>query len=489
MSYWLLQAGKILAVLLSMALGLRVVWLFARCDKACMPEDVVDAFRPSSVKKKRNLVCIFLAIVCVLSLFTLEGRRQRGSRFIALVYPEASSGLNPNGSRYNMSDILSDEILERAIAYGGFDGLTAEDLKSALDIRTIDKEEPGKKNGVVNPSGNNNGSAISGLNEEKTEEGLVSTQFLLEFTSNGRTGGLDGEEVVSAITKAYKDWFIEQYAVNTDVLNISFDDMEEYDYPELRDYFRGQLNKITNFAKTYSGKNRSFTSEQAGASFWELGQKGWNIYNTSLEDFHSYVLSFGLSKDKEEYLSKIRHTHIDLCRGYRDNIQAYDVRIDAINRYDEDMAAVVYVPTYDTDNTFYMSKTKIGIDHFSENADQQSAYASGRLSEILDEDYLIGQLSKNAEKGGHDEKADAQIELLKSQILDLAADMRKAVQDYEDTVTNGYISVSKPKQSISIEIAAVLSLSLCIVFLIYCRKALFGLYRQVESQRGGNPER
>lgn len=479
-SYNLLQIGKILFALIFLALSLRVVWLFVRCDRAYMLADMADAFRPSRMKRKGRFLLYFLVAACVLSLLAAEDNRQEGSRLVALIYPEASSGLNPNGSRCNMSDILSDEVLNRAIANGGFEGLDADDLKDALHVQLLSAAET-KQSGSA--PGGNSGNAESGFSGNPTEAGLVSTQFLLEYSPTSKTGGLDGEDVVFAVTDAYRDWFIEQYAINYGVLDISFDDIDEYDYPELRDYFRAHLNKITNFAGAYAKRNGTFVSEQTGMSFWELAEKGWNLYNTSLEDFHSYVLSYGLSKDGEKSMDKIRYMHIASCRNYLNNIQAYDVRLDAINRYDNDMAAVVYVPTYDTDGSFYMSKTKIGIDHFSEGADMQSNYASGILSTIQDEDYLIGQLSRSTGGSEQYQKADAQIEQLKGQILDLAEALRKTARDYEDTVTNGYVSISKPRESVGPAAAVVLALSLCTLILLYCHSALSGLGKQLKSRK------
>ena len=158
----------------------------------------------------------------------------------------------------------------------------------------------------------------------------------------------------------------------------------------------------------------------------------------------SFVLSRGLSNDQDSYLSKLRYDFTNNCNIYRSNIQAYDVRIEAIEKYDNDMATVVYIPTYDTDNTFYMSKTKIGIDHFSADADAYSGAASEVLSTLQDDKYLMQQLRAEVDDAVSYEKAEGMIMDLQRQILELAQDTKKTVQDYIDSTYNGYISVSEP---------------------------------------------
>ena len=120
------------------------------------------------------------------------------------------------------------------------------------------------------------------------------------------------------------------------------------------------------------------------------------------------------------------------------------MRIEAINKYDNDMATVVYIPTYDTDDTFSMSKTKIGLDHFSADADVRSGTASSILSVILDEKYLMQQLRADQDGSDAYAKADEMIQAISGQILDLAEKTKLTAQEYIDTTYNGYISITEP---------------------------------------------
>lgn len=474
MSHYLLLAGKLLAALLIALMGLRAVWLFLRCEKNYMPADIWNAFRPKAVRRKWLPALVSLLFLGLLLAVEIGGRYQYCSLLIALTYPEASEGLNPNGSRFNMSNILCDEVLERAIALGGFEDIGVDDLRSGLLVA------PASATGA--------GGSDSEEDEEegrKTVGGLVSTQFYLSFSGTGKTGYLGGKEVVHAVAEAYREWFIEQYSVNPSVLDISFDDIDNYDYPQMKDYFATQLNKICNFTNAYYQKDSAFISSQTGESFLSLNTKGWDINKTELENFHSYILSYGLSKDTANYMSRLRFEHINQCNDYRYDLEAYDVRINAINRYDNDMATVVYIPTYDTDSSFYMSKTKIGIDHFSMAADQYSADAASLLDNILDQKYLLQQLNQRLDHDGSYDKVDEMITDLKEQILTLAENTRDTVKDYENTTSNGYISVSEPENGIIRMVIKVAAGAILALLLSYWNGALGGLNRKLMPTRTG----
>lgn len=460
MGYYILMAGEKLVSLFFAVICIAALCLFIRSYKKFVFTDIIAALRPSAVRGKWMLAAFTVLFCIVYGIVVAGNMTQAASVSIALTYPEASQGLNPNGSRYNMSNILSDEVLERAIRFGGFQDVTVENLQDSLDILPA--------NGM--------GSG-----------GTVSTQFILRFNNVGRTGELGGKEIVYAVASAYKEWFIEQYSVNDGALEISFDDVGEYDYPDLEAYFRNAVTSICNFAAKYSKENDTFRSSVTGETFRSLETKGWDIYNTGMESLNSYILSKGLSRDKAGYLSRLRYNYTNDCNDYRANIQAYDVRIEAINKYDNDMATVVYIPTYDTDDTFYMSKTKIGIDHFSADADTHSEQASDILSVILDEKYLMQQLRENAESLDSYSKADEMISALSGEILELAEKTKLTVQEYIDTTYNGYISLTEPDSYGLRDICSV-TVSRGILFLavIYLIKSLWDLERAGRRPKEGS---
>lgn len=454
MSYYLLRIGNIAAGLIFLLICLRLVVLLLKCSRKMMLVDLAGAWKPDIVRGKVFVVFMAVMFTIFLGCLFVLGNRHRASITISLTYPEASAGLNPNGSRYNMSDILSDEVLEQAITFGGFSGITAEELRESLDLT---------------PAG---------------DAGIITTQFVLRFNGTQETNQLKGSEVVYSVAAAYRNWFINQYSVNYSVLDISFDDQEEYDYPDMRGYLENTIKAVNSFADAYKEKNRTFTAT-SGETFGSLSAKGWNIYNTGMESLDSYILSKGLSKKPDAYISKLRYDYTRLCNSYKNAIQAYEVRIEAIRKYDNDMATVVYIPTYDTDNTFYMSKTKIGIDHFSADADTYSSQASETLSDIMDNKYLLNQIRANSASDESRAKADEIIDSLKQQILNLASATKTAVQEYVDSTSNGYISLTDPVSGSLREYGRIAGVGILFGVLLYLNRGLSQLNRKLRLGRDG----
>ena len=460
MYYYIVMIGQKVISLWLLLLCIYVLYLFVRCYRKFVFTDILLALRPSCVKGKISLILAAVVLTVFYALITSGQAKQAATVSITLTYPEASYGLNPNGSRYNMSEVLSEEVLQEAIAFGGFTDITVDELQQSLDV-----------------------SPMSGSGLEDT----VSTQFFLTFYNSGHTGNLSGQEILHAVASAYRDWFIKEYSVNYDVLDISFDNMENYEYPDMVETMRNAITTICNFASAYSEENSTYRSDSTQESFQSLSEKGWDIYNTGMESLESFVLSRGLSNDQDSYLSRLRYDFTNNCNVYRSNIQAYDVRIEAIEKYDNDMATVVYIPTYDTDNTFYMSKTKIGIDHFSADADGYSGAASEVLSTLQDDKYLMQQLRAEIDDADSYEKAARMVEELQQQILELAQDTKKTVQDYIDSTYNGYLTVSGPLENTAgmfLQVVGFGCISFCAVYVARAFHLLDKRERK-NSGRGG----
>ena len=73
---------------------------------------------------------VFAVIICVVyTLVTYFDTTKQANAVVGLNYAEASLGQNVNGTRYNMAEIICDDVLERTIKKGGYDDLTVSDLK------------------------------------------------------------------------------------------------------------------------------------------------------------------------------------------------------------------------------------------------------------------------------------------------------------------------------------------------------------------------
>ena len=110
---------------------------------------------------------------------------------VALNYSEASQAQNSNGTRYNMAEIICDEVVEKAIEMGALENVTVKQLKNCLCVYPY----------------------IQGDVNDKSSY-HISTEFIVEYHASKHTDHLDAENVITLITSAYKDYYIEKYTDN-----------------------------------------------------------------------------------------------------------------------------------------------------------------------------------------------------------------------------------------------------------------------------------
>ena len=128
-------------------------------------------------------------------------------------YEEAAKGQNPNKTRFNASEIISPEILEEVIARGGYD-VTAEELRESLVLKSVFDDQ-----------------------EIDTEsEYDIATEYQVAFEPNLITYGIDGTELMELLGEAYENSFLEKYSENDSILQLTFEDLDNWDYMDTDDY-------------------------------------------------------------------------------------------------------------------------------------------------------------------------------------------------------------------------------------------------------------
>ena len=60
--------------------------------------------------------------------------KQSVTAVVSLNYSEASQAQNSNGTRYNMAEIICDEVVAKAIQMGAFEDVTVKQLKDCLSV-------------------------------------------------------------------------------------------------------------------------------------------------------------------------------------------------------------------------------------------------------------------------------------------------------------------------------------------------------------------
>lgn len=336
-------------------------------------------------------------------------------------YEEAARGQNPNSTRFNESNILSDRILEKVVRRGGL-ALSAEQLADFLTISTP-------------------------LDEEKldiTQESAlkISTEYWVHCSERVSLYGTSPKEVLNFLADVYWEDFTSNYAENDKVLDLSFDELEGMEYLDVKDYLQMQAYKLKNYLPGYSSESSSFRAEGSEETFPSLSQKIDNFIEIELERYEAFILEKGLSRQRNTYQSRMQYANRLLDTDQKKDMAAHDVRIEAIDMYNAFMTRFVLIPTYDTEQEFYMSRTKVGVDYFADEAKELLESATKLLEEIEHNTYASRQVSRSGVSADVYTQADERIGELNAELMNLSAQCRELCDAYVRVKRDGYIQVS-----------------------------------------------
>lgn len=351
---------------------------------------------------------------------------------VSLNYSEASQALNSNGTRYNMAEIISDEVVERAIKKGALKNVTVNELKNCL---------------VVYP-------CVQGGVEDEAQY-HISTEFAVEYHASKDTAHLDSENVIKLITLAYKEYYIEKYTDNFS-LDTEEPDFANMEYMDIVEYFDKETQAILNYLYGMAAKNPSFVTEN-GSTFNSIAGKVHQFNETQInQNLRSLILQNGIVRDKEGYIDRLSYHNKNVDFDRQKNDASYKICSQAIDMYSEEMTRVVLVPTWDQEGKYYMGRTKVGIDELSVMATDFSNYVASNEKEIMDNKLVIDKISSGNQETQHYVSADLLIDSIYNSIKGFEKEAINAGREYSKHKMNQCIAVTIYGVSLMTELKALI---------------------------------
>ena len=317
------------------------------------------------------LVCFVTTMIY--GIFNHLDMKKSVHAIVSLNYSEASQAQNSNGTRYNMAEIISDEVVDKAIEKGALKNVTVKQLKDCL---------------VVYP-------CVQGGVGDETEY-HISTEFAVEYHASKDTDHLDSENVIKLITAAYKEYYIDKYTDNFK-LDPEKPDFTKMEYMDIVAYFNKEAEAILDYLYGMAEKNPSFVTD-TGSTFSSIAGKVHQFKETQInENLKSLILQNGVVRDKNGYIDRLSYQNKNVDFDRQKNSASYSICNEAIDRYSKEMTRVVLVPTWDKSGKYYMGRTKVGIDELSVMATEFSNYVASNEKEIMDNNLVLDKISsKNA---------------------------------------------------------------------------------------------
>lgn len=366
-------------------------------------------------------VLIFVFILTgTFGFFNHIKAKQSVMAVVSLNYSEASLAQNSNGTRYNMSEIICDEVVEKAIKMGAFENVTVKQLKNCLSVYPY----------------------VQGDVDDKANY-HISTEFVVEYHASKHTEHLDSENVIMLITSAYKEYYIEKYTDNfslaTQKEKPNFADME---YMDIVTYFNKETTAVLNYLYGMAEKGTSFVTEN-DSTFNSIAGKVYQFKETQIEqNLKSLILQYGIVKDKSGYIDRLLYQNKNTDFDKQKNYASFNLCNQAIDMYSEEMTRIVLVPTWDGSGKYYMGRTKVGVDELSVQATTFSDNVASNNKEMMDNQLVIEKIENATKNSTANEQADALIATIDKSIDNFKTEAIKAGREYSNYTMNQCIAVS-----------------------------------------------
>ena len=413
----------------------------------------------AAVKLKTPILVSLLVVVmgCACYFYVQSGNTV--SAVMSLNYEESAKGLNPNSTRFNAYDFESEEVVRGMLNYSGID-------PDEVDL-------PAVMNSIsIRPTNS------KGFSED---DFFIATSYRITFRKPSFIKGVSINDLMTFLCKSYKDKFHAGYTENRSILEYDIDEFNDVEFMEIADLLDLKAQQIAKYLNTRVKQSKTFTEKESDETFKSLSQKVEDLQMYDIANYRAFVIQAGLSDNKARYTSALSYVNLMKTISFDKDMAAYDVRNDGIKLYNESMISVVMIPSIDVSkNTYYMSKTKTGMDYMAAQADDYLLTARETAKEISTNKDIIAKMNVGKNTEANIEKAKGMIDSIRAKFSELSKQIEIVDKAYIKYKTKDYLTFRIGSSSMSqrlqptkvVVIAAALSLG--IFYAIWLRFRFFG---------------
>lgn len=404
---------------------------------------------------KYSLVALALIICIVLSGIHYFGNGKYASATVSFNYSEASNGLNPNNTRFNSYEILSEDVLRSAIERSGLQNvLSVEELSGCVHVSPVD-------------TGSSSGNAH-----------YISTTYSISLDASSlNIQNRSTMSLLENICNAYKTIFLENNGENQAILKIDLEITKDAE-PYLRlNEIKLRAGQLQRYLSARMGQRRAFSDSETGMSFDEFDKRLANIISYDIPNAMAFIIEGGIARDADtlteilEYKARMEALAADQQMAY------YEADNAGISMYEKLMSSIVMIPTTDELEQYYMSRTKTAMDKMARSADTELSEATSHKKEIVNLEYVIEKINGGATGQAALDSACEMINRLETGLNDLAHELQLFDRSYIEYKAQNYITFYYNAQSfmqridLKTTVCELAGLALLLMIGLYLREA------------------
>ena len=365
-----------------------------------------------------GVVCT-LVFMCVLTTV----KSFSATTTMSLNYEESVTGKTPNGARFSESEFLTQEYLEAILQATGLqDDLTTSELADCISISPT------------------NSRLVTGENDY-----YISSSYHIDLKLPWSLWGkITAQDLLDQICRVYLKRFTADYRINATSLDISFD-YSDMDYEEIGSYFRMMIGRINNYLTVRNDQAGSYLST-SGQSYSAIKKQVQNLQSYTLSEYQSYIWENGVAKNNARCIDDLNELNRTLRWSEMSDSQKSEVFMNILDNYNNKMVSSVLIPTYDSDGSFYMSRTKVGIDDLALRANELLSSAVDAQETITTNNSKITALEQPTEVQEL-QVAQSMVDVITQQLTSIVSATRELDADCYAQRISRYLVFNGPESS------------------------------------------
>ncbi|GEM_PF-190546 len=387
-------------------------------------------------RKQITVICLFSLLFSIIATsYSALSNSHINSMTVTLNYEGAKKGLTPDGKRFNIAEIKSDEVLKRAIEILGDDKLTVSEVKSRIHI---DSKMPR--------------SAIDQTTEAIASGSTYSyspSEFDIYYSQKNKFIKNQTVDFLNALSEAYNEYFLNAYSDKSTILEFDeSDDFSQYDYEEIHQVLADKVNSMITHLGSHQEESNTFRSQNTGYSFENLMNMLINLRDINLTKLEAYIIQNRISKDRTGFVRKQQYRVEKASMQFNMSQQASDIANNALDIYNAHITGVAFIPSVDQHDQFYMSRTKTGLDNLVNQSYSEGIKATSFKKNIDQQNDLINKFTYAADTPQEAmAAADGMISEICEYIERISTLSIQTDNDYISYKTNDYITFRLPDRS------------------------------------------
>ena len=315
-----------------------------------------------------GLVLVFF-VCCLIAVYQMTNSRYV---IVTINSDSVSRGQNPDGTAFDIYEILSDEVLTAASEkLNG--SMSVEELKHHLSVSDALSPETnqqlqqsirdGEYENVYFPTSYRLTYAI--VTDELSLEGIV--RQIQEYLTG--LAGPDMDLILNAVAESYQEFYEESYLAYNPMFEIDWERIDAMDYYNRAEALRTETMRILRFLQDKTNENPAAGASSVNLTYGDLCNDLWQLISVDIENHQAYIIQNNITTSRDELLRQFRYMEEIYKEEKERRTEEYLILSEAVDMYDSTTTKVVFIPALDQDDSFYMNRTKVGLDYLVESAD------------------------------------------------------------------------------------------------------------------------